>query len=311
VRQNLCEASPREADAARSAILPRMEMIAVVLVLISAVMHASWNLLAKRSADPLAFLFWLNLTGLVIFAIPAGWMLARHGLPLAGLPFLLGSTVFETLYLIFLAAAYRTGALSLTYPVARGTGVLLVPLLAVPLLGERPTGMAFFGIGLILSGIVAIGFLGARAKVAEELEHGRRGLLFALLTGCSIAGYSLMDKAGVAHIHPLVYLYGFFVLETIILTPYMLARKRAAISDEWRRARREIMLGGLLNPTTYLIVLAALRISNVSYIVPLRETGIVFATLLGVFVLRERIGRVRLAGCGLVALGVIAIVGGG
>ena len=87
-----------------------------------------------------------NLVALVIYAAPTAWMLARHGLPAAGVPFLLGSGTLEMAYTFSLAAAYRSGTLTLTYPVARGTGVLLVPLLAIPLLGERPTPIAFGGI---------------------------------------------------------------------------------------------------------------------------------------------------------------------
>lgn len=285
--------------------------LAVALVLVSACMHATWNVLAKRSADPLAFMTAFSVAALVMYAAPTALMLARHGLPAAGVPFLLASGVLQMVYVFCLAAAYANGALSLAYPVARGTGVLLVPLLAVPLLGEQPSRVAFGGVGLILLGLVTITVLAARRRAAAELATGRRGLIFALLTGLCIASYSLVDKRGVAYVQPLIYVYGLIALETLGVAPYVLLRRRAALAREWRLNRPAVLVGGALNLGTYLIVLAALRLSNVSYIVPLRETSIVFATLLGVVVLRERVGWLRLTGCGIVAAGVLAIALGG
>lgn len=287
--------------------------LAVGLVLISAVMHATWNVLAKRSADPLAFLFAIGVAGVALYTVPALVILQQEGLAVEGLPFLVASGFLQFVYVLTLAAAYRHGALSLAYPVARGTGVLLVPLLAIPLLGEQPTALAFVGIGTIVAGLLLINVLGARDRVAAEIERGRRGLLFAFLTGLTITAYSLIDKAGVARIHPLLYVYGIVLIEIAILAPYVLSRRRALLIGIWMSDRRAVLLAGLLNVSTYLIVLAALRIggSNVGYVVPLRETSIVVATLLGVFVLHERIGWVRLAGCGCIALGVLLIALGG
>ncbi|MGH9176249.1 MAG: EamA family transporter [Vicinamibacterales bacterium] len=290
-----------------------MGTVAVGLVLISAVMHATWNVLAKRSADPLAFLFAIGSSGLVIYGAPVAYLLARDGFPERAIPFILASGTLEMAYTLFLAAAYRHGALSLTYPVARGTGVVLVPLLAIPFLGEQPTVVAAFGIATILAGFVTISVLGARARVAEEIAHGRRGLVFALLTGLTIATYSLIDKAGVQHAHPLVYVYCLIGMQSLLLLPYIVARKRPAVAAAWRIAPGAVLAGGVLNIGTYLIVLAAMKVSGsqVGYIVPLRETSIVFATLLGVLILKERIGRVRIAGSAMIAAGVLAIALGG
>lgn len=288
-----------------------MGIVAIGLVLVSAFFHASWNVLAKRSSDPLAFMFAFNLVSLVVFALPAGVMLARHPIPAEGVPFLLATGCIHVIYITALAAAYANGALSLAYPVSRGTGVLLVPILAVPLFDERPTAVAIVGIVAILGGLVAVGLSSGRRRLATELERGRRGLGFALLTGVTICAYSLVDKAGVGHVHPMVYVYGIFLLMTIGMAPYVLTRRRAAIGREWRENRPAVIAGGILPIATYLIILAAYRLSNVSYVVPLRETSIAFATLLGVLVLHEQIGRVRLAGCGLIACGVLAIAIGG
>jgi drug/metabolite transporter (DMT)-like permease len=291
----------------------RMNALAIALVLGSAVMHASWNLLAKRSSDALAFLFAMNLVSMVVFAPVTAWMLARHGLAAEGLPFLLASAVFESIYLLALAAAYRHGALTVAYPVARGTGVLLVPLLAVPLLGEELSTVAVAGIGAILAGLLTINLPSFRAWRATDNPEGLRGLSFAVLTGLSICGYSLVDKAGVDRVHPLVYLYAVFGMMTIFIAPYVLTRRRAPLAYALRTELRAVVAGAVLNPGTYFIILAAMSLSGskVGYIVPLRETSIVFATLLGALVLRERVGRLRVAGSIVVVGGVLAIALGG
>jgi len=276
-------------------------------------MHATWNVLAKRSADPLAFLFSISAFGLLIYAAPVAFVLARDGVSSSVIPFLLVSGTLEMAYTVFLAAAYRNGALSLTYPIARGTGVVLVPLLAIPLLDERPTAIALAGIATILLGFVTISVLGARNQVAAEIASGRRGIVFAVLTGLTIASYSLIDKAGIKHANPLVYVYGLIGLQSLLLLPYIVARRRDAVAAAWKTSKRAILAGGVLHIGTYLIVLAAMKVSGsqIGYIVPLRETSIVFATLLGVLILKERIGPVRIAGSALIAVGVLAIALGG
>src|SRR5688500_3411029 len=246
-------------------------------------MHATWNVLAKRSADPLAFLFAISAVGLAIYAVPVAVVFADVGVSSRVVPFLLISGALEVVYVVFLAAAYRNGALSLTYPIARGTGVVLVPLLAIPLLDEQPPATALAGIPTILLGFVTISVLGARDRVSEEIAHGRRGMLFALLTGFTIASYSLVDKAGVQHANALVYVYGLIGLQTLFLLPYIVSRKRSAVASAWQTNRNAIVAGGVHHIGTYLIVLAAMKVSGsqIGYIVPLRETSIVFATILG------------------------------
>jgi drug/metabolite transporter (DMT)-like permease len=195
--------------------------------------------------------------------------------------------------------------------VARGTGLLLVALLAVPIYGEHPSVAGAAGIASIF---VALGILGAdnfRFQRAAGKAASSRGILFAVLAGCAIASYSLTDKAGVSHVYPLVYVYFLFVFGAIVLAPYVLLRRRTAFLDEWRYDRRPVLIGGVLPLGVYLIVLVALRLSNVSYVVPLREVSILFGTLLGVFVLHERLRRWQAVASALIVAGVLAIALGG
>lgn len=288
-----------------------MSAVAIGLVLFSAVLHASWNMLAKRSADPLAFIFAFNVVSVVVYAIPAIVVLTRHPIPADGWPFIATTGTLHIVYMLTLAAAYRHGALSLTYPVARGTGVLLVPILAVPILSENPTIAGAVGIGAILCGLLAMAMPGRAGTPTELTSEQRKGMLFAFITGLAIASYSLVDKNGVGHVHPMVYVYAIFVISTIGMAPIVLAQKRAALLNEWRTNRVAVLIGGVLPLGTYLVILLAMQIAAVSYIVPLRETSIIASTVLGAVVLKERIGRLRIVASAFIASGVLAIALGG
>jgi drug/metabolite transporter (DMT)-like permease len=288
-----------------------MSAVAVGLVLFSALLHAAWNMLAKRSADPLAFIFVINVVAVVIFAIPAGLVLNRNPIPADGWPFVIATGVIHIIYMLTLAAAYRHGALSLTYPIARGTGVLLVPVLAVPLLSEQPTAAGVAGIGAILVGLLAMAAPDRVETVVALVGNRKKGILYAFITGLAIAAYSLVDKEGVARVHPMVYVYGIFLIATIGMAPIVLRQRMAEVRHEWRHNRPSVLVGGVLPLGTYLIILLALQIAAVSYVVPLRETSIVFSTILGGLVLKEHISRLRVFASLAIVGGVLAIAIGG
>jgi drug/metabolite transporter (DMT)-like permease len=288
-----------------------MSALAVGLVLFSALLHAAWNMLAKRSADPLAFIFTINAVAVVIFAVPAGLVLYRNPIPADGLPFIIATGVIHIIYMLTLAAAYRHGALSLTYPIARGTGVLLVPVLAVPLLNEQPTAAGVAGIGAILVGLLAMAVPDRVGSVVALVGNRKKGVLYAFATGLTIAAYSLVDKEGVARVHPMVYVYAIFLIATIGMAPIVLRQRMAEVRHEWTHNRLAVYVGGVLPLGTYLIVLLALQLAAVSYVVPLRETSIVFSTILGGLVLREYISPLRVVASVTIAGGVLAIAIGG
>lgn len=288
-----------------------MQSLAIGLVLLSAIFHSIWNLLAKRSQDPLAFIFSFHLVSIVVYFVPAMLALRQHPLPAVGWPFLLVSTIFEVGYYLSLAEAYRHGALALTYPVARGTGLLLVAILAVPIYGEHPSIAGAIGIAAIFSALAIIGADNLQFQHASGQTASRRGILFAVLAGCGIASYSLIDKAGVGHVYPLVYVYFLFMFGAAGLAPFVLLRRRESFVNEWRTNHRSVMIGGVLSLGVYFIVLVALRLSDVSYVVPLREVSILFGAVLGVVVLHERLRRWQSVSAVLIVIGVMAIAFGG
>ncbi len=286
-----------------------MSLVAIGLVLIAAIAHAGWNVLAKRRPDVLTFYWALTVAALVLYAVPFAILARRHPPSWESAPFLVASSLAETAYGIFLARAYTRTDLSLAYPVARGTGVLLVPLAALPLFGERPTAIAWLGIGLIVLGVVLLHLPAIQRAIARR-GFGGIVSLPPLLTGVAIATYSLIDSAGVRRLHPFVYLYLKVALVALWLAPYVLARRRDAVAAELRQ-RWPVLTGGIAVFGTYCIILVAFRLAPVSYVVPMREVSIVFGTLLGIRLLGEPFGRNRIFACAVVATGVMAIGIGG
>jgi drug/metabolite transporter (DMT)-like permease len=214
------------------------------------------------------------------------------------------STGIHALYFWALGRSYRFGDFSRVYPMARGLGVALVPLIALPLFGERLSRLGSLGIGLVVLGIA---WLGGRASSRGSAGIGAgAGTVWAVVTGATIAGYSLVDKAGVARLHPMAYIALMGLGISVLLSPIALANRRA-LATEWRRRWLAILVASGMNLTSYLLVLFAFRLSKVGYVVASRELSILFSAFLGSWWLGEgRLGP-RLAGASVVLAGVLCV----
>jgi drug/metabolite transporter (DMT)-like permease len=280
---------------------------ALALVLCAAAIHAGWNALAKRARAPMAFL-WSSVALATVALSPLGLAyLPDEGIPAPAMPFLGATIVIHFVYFYALARAYGAGGdLSLVYPVARGLGVALVPVVGVLLLDERPSALGATGIALVITGIVAIA-LASRFSLSPSGGAGRvRGLGWALLTGLTVAAYSLVDKVGVSRLHPLPYLVVLGAGMTLLLAPPVLRAGRALI-EEWRTNWRTILLASCLNLTSYLLVLFAFRLAKTGYVVAARELSIVLSVLMGWRWLGEGNLRRRLVGAAVVLAGVACV----
>ena len=294
-----------------------MRTDALLLVLAAAAIHASWNALTKRAQDQLAFL-WSSVSLATVVLLPVGWAwLPPDGVPRAAWPFLVASSAIHAVYFYVLGRAYGSGEFSLVYPIARGLGVALVPVAALFVLDERPSPLGALGVLLVVAGIVGINLSSARLSSAGLSSAGRgaaassrrlmsTGTGWALVTGLSIAAYSLVDKAGVARLHPVPYIAILGVGMSLLLVP-ALVRRRAALAREWRTNWRAILVASTLNLTSYLLVLFAFRLSKAGYVVAAREISIVLSVAIGRLWFGERrVGR-RLAAATLVLAGVICV----
>jgi drug/metabolite transporter (DMT)-like permease len=287
-----------------------MTALSLVLVLLSAVAHASWNLMLKRAGDPEVFAWVMLVVGSILLAPVGLALLWYNSMDFPGLWFLLASVVLHVFYFMLLARGYATGDLSLVYPVARGMGPMLVPVLAVIFLGEIVETMAIVGIAAIVGGIYTISWWGNFHQVLRSplLFLKSAGMRYAVLTGLTIAVYSIVDKEGVGHIQPLLYIYFLDIGTVALLAPYILANKgMETVKAEWRANAVPITVSGLLAFAAYGLVLTAFSLSRVSYVAPAREVGIVIGVLMGIFLLKEPFGRGRLLGSGLIVGGLVLI----
>ena len=287
-----------------------MTALSLVLVLLSAVAHASWNLMLKRAGDPEVFAWVMLVVGSILLAPVGLALLWYNSMDFPGLWFLLASVVLHVFYFMLLARGYATGDLSLVYPIARGMGPMLVPVLAVILLGEIVETMAIVGISAIVGGIYTISWWGNFHQVLRSplLFLRSAGMRYAVLTGLTIAVYSIVDKEGVGHIQPLLYIYFLDIGTVALLAPYILANKgMETVKAEWRANAVPITVSGLLAFAAYGLVLTAFSLSRVSYVAPAREVGIVIGVLMGIFLLKEPFGRGRLLGSGLIVGGLVLI----
>ncbi|MCP4625750.1 MAG: EamA family transporter [bacterium] len=286
-----------------------MSGLALGLVLVAALLHAGWNFLAKKSRNKMAFIWWFLLIASIGYLPMFLFFWPRLAVTPAGWACIVATGVLHALYFWFMGGAYERGDLSLVYPLSRGSGPLLVPILAVTFLHEQLSPVGVLGIILVVAGIYTIHLKSFSADSFFEPLRALRGSasIWALCTGATIAGYSLVDKVGVGLVYPPAYIYLMFVISLLLLSPYMLTRERAALKLEWQVNRGPILIDGFLVLFTYMIILFAFRFSKVSYVVAAREVSIVISAMLGIIWLKEPHAPQKMAGSLLIALGVVLI----
>ncbi len=286
-----------------------MSTFALGLVLISAVFHATWNLLAKRAGADTPFLWLAYIVGAIVFApfAIAILVIGRPELGWAALIFIAVAVALQTLYFATLTAGYRAGDLSLVYPIARATGPLLATIGAIAIFAEHPTPVAIGGALAIVAGA----FFVTGDPRALRRDGAGRAVGFALATGVVIALYTLWDKTAVSVvlIPPLLYDWSTVVGQALVVTPVAL-RHREAVREAWAHHRGAVLGVGVLSRLAYILVLTALVVSPVSYVAPAREIGILIGAILGARVLAE--GHVMRRGIGAAAMvvGVVALAVG-
>lgn len=320
-----------------------MPLAAVLLVLTSSVFHVAWNSLVKTSGDPLATATRAVCLGLLVVtpaAIVAWLATGQPSLAPEGWVIALVSGIVSAAYFVPLSAAYRRGALSSVYPVARGSGALLGVVVGVTILGEQLAPAGVIGVALLLGGTLA----------AASTTASRSTVAPALLAGCAVATYSALDRVGVRTGPAWLYawvLWSVCALGLIawgLLVSWVRARgpghgpgaavgvgsaaagsarsasasTRSAAGAGARafaatfRADRSEMLrslaAGLLIMGTYMLILLAFEIAPLAGVAPLREATTILAAAWGVVVLRERgHAGTRLAAAGAVAVGAILL----
>lgn len=253
-------------------------------VLGAALLHATWNALVKISADRLVLLAVLKTvtTGVAVASVPF-----LPPLPVEVWPYLAASVVIHTAYFLFLTVSYRLGDLSHVYPLSRGVAPLIVAVLAFVLLGERLGEQALIALVLISAGIISLTFGGMQGK---EGRGQPKAVLAALATGAMIAGYTVADGAAVRHApDALSYLLWLNVFNGVPIILIAVLRRRRVLLPQARRVWKAGALSALVSLWAYWIVLWASTQAPLSLVAAVREVSMVFAVLIGVIFLKERL----------------------
>lgn len=272
----------------------------VGIVLFAAFCHAGWNAIVKGGSDTF-------LSTVLVAAGAAG--IAGAVLPFvkspepASWPFIGASVLAQVAYMALLAAAYRTGDLSLTYPLMRGTAPLLVALASGPVVGEGLSTGRWLGVALICTGVAGMALARPAAAPRNWLAPG-----LALLNAAVIASYTLLDGLGVRLSKaPAAYAFDTFLLDAIPLLVWTALRQRQAMMAYARENWHVAVIGGAGTLASYSIALWAMTVAPVAVIASLRETSVLFAVAISGFLLGERIAPARLAATALIAVGAAVI----
>jgi uncharacterized membrane protein len=272
--------------------------LALLLVLLSGLIHSIWNLFTKRSLNKAVFLWFCQITAVLIFLPPT--LSEMSGVQLNfqdSWVYILLSMILHGSYMLLLAKTYSLGDLSQAYPIMRGISPLLVPLFAVLILNEHLVPLGWVGIALIVFGIVLIG--GFKKKVLNKT------MLYAIAVGIMITGYTLVDKLALKYVSPFT-LNEFTNIGNLLALTWI-ALHSGVIRKEWQINWRTIILGGILAPGGYILFLKALELMPVSQLAPIREIGTVFGTLFGIFLLKEPQGKSRIIASIIITVGILLL----
>ena len=276
-----------------------MSFAVSMAVLLAALLHASWNAMIKGGGDVLH-----DTAGIVVGAMLIGlpFLFVVPVPPAAAWPFIIASVVVHLAYYWLMISAYRAGDLSLVYPLMRGVAPLITAIAGIAVLGEMPAPVAWAGMLLISGGVFLLGY--------RALGHApsRAAVGFALANAAVIALYTLIDGRG-ARVsgNAWSYIVWLFVLDGIPFSLWMLATRRETFIAHLRRRSRRALAGGGLSAAAYAISVWAMTKAPVALVASLRETSVLFATLIGARLLRERLSARRWSGVIAVVLGVLAL----
>ncbi len=272
-----------------------MPASSLIAVLAAALLHASWNLMVKSSSERLVTAAsQLALAGMAFLPV-----LVWRGFPTEALPYLLVSGVVQVGYVYALATAYDRADLSFVYPIARGSAPVLIALGAFFGFSDTVEGLGWLALALICGGVLIIGLS----------SPSRRGAEWSLITGSLIATYVTIDGAGVRQTDDTVaYVAALTLVTTAMLVPLTLAlRGRQVVTGVVRAEWQRQLLGGAASMASYGLLLYASRTAPLSLVSAARESGVLFATLLGWWFLDERVTGLRWVAAMLIAAGVVLL----
>lgn len=292
-----------------------MSLLALVLVLTAALVHATWNYYLKKANATRPF-WWIVYIITAVITVPVLFLCDPDSLenitPIGWLVIILSAPI-HVIYGQVLQVGYKKSDYSIVYPTARGTGPLITVLSAVLILSDRPSFWGWVGIILILGAIVLLAMPQKTDKNTQELRI-RAGIFWGALTGCFIAGYSFCDAWAVQQttgLTPLSFYFPSIAVRALVFAPFIV------MHANWKEESKEILTTPRLqkalavvtvgSPLAYILVLYAMTMAPLAYVAPSREVGMMIGVVLGGLLLKEKLSVTRLTGVIGMTLGVILV----
>ena len=276
-----------------------MTLSVALAVLVAALLHASWNALLKSGRDMLLDTASIVIGGGIV-ALPLVFLVAVPA-P-ASWPFIAGSALIHIAYYVLMVNAYRTGDLSLVYPLMRGTAPMITAVLGIVLLQEWPSAVSWLGMALISLGVFVLAL--------RTVDHtpSRAAIGFALANAVVIAAYTIVDGRGARVAQDAwAYIGWLFVVDAVPFTLVVAYVRRGTFMRAMYERRWRGIIGGGCSAGAYAIAVWAMTMAPVALVASLRETSVLFAALIGARVLRERLSARRWAGAFAIVLGALAL----
>ncbi len=284
-----------------------MTLYVLALILTAAILHAWWNLLAKRAKGKTAFI-WLMYVASNIIYLPAVIYEFKTGEKIYSQPllwFALRSAILHLGYFSILQKGYRNADLSVVYPLARGAGPLFSSAAAILFLHERLKLTSTLGLFLIIAGVLIITGLSFSKKNNKKIMTG---IFYGVSTGFFIALYTLNDTLAVKNyaVSPLTLTLATNFFGAILLIP-LITREKSELKREIREHKWIFVGIAILSPAAYILVLVALKHAPLTVVAPAREVSILLGVFMGSRVLKEEDGRRRLVASLLILGGIISL----
>jgi drug/metabolite transporter (DMT)-like permease len=284
-----------------------MPLLALIIVLLAAVLHALSNFLFKGGRDASAMLWWSVTVGAVWYGAFV-FTQSSVAMPLETWVVFIPSILAEIAYARLITYGYADGDLSQVYPIARGAPLLLIAVLSAIFLGERLPALGYVGIALLIVGIylASLPALDDLLKPLRAAKH--RPTQIALLAALCVTAYTLLDKIGVRYAQPMVYNWWVYASIAVGYAPFVWSRaNRASTAREFRMNWRRILIASVATVGSYLAALIGLSITAASYVSSVRATSVVMGALLGWLFLKEQLGALRVFAAALMVVGLMLI----
>ncbi|MFL2653675.1 MAG: EamA family transporter [Dehalococcoidia bacterium] len=277
-----------------------MPAIIIITVLISTLLHATWNFLIKKSNHPYEYVQLLALVSGAISLPFAIFFIITDTFTITGILLSILSGFVHVFYFYFLGTAYKKADLSFVYPIARGTAVALVPLVGLFIIKESVSSISLLGVFIVFLGIFSLG------NITHIKSVNFNDLFLSLITGITVTTYTIVDKYAVSLINPFFvfsissFLGGFLSITLIdrrINHFYLVAKYNIKI----------VILISFLSAIAYTLILYAYKYSDVSLVTPLREMQTAIAAIMGIVLLNEKLKFYKIIGISFIVIGAILI----